>query len=217
MTVIPLKTEGPNRTVVQSQEDFNVEGNAVLIAGLDLAQLNEQGASNTSYDLRVGKQYRDHTEPHPKDIPDTGSITLYPGSAFIIQTEELVHLPRRMYGIIAPKVGLLQDGLSTTFSKIDPGYPGPLLVTLFNLGQTTRTLKRKERFCAFTLFEVAPGARLYEKGAKQITAQLAKQPRRSFREFLEVHHVAVMIALIIVTLLLALEHLLTFIWDHTHP
>ena len=115
----------------------------------------------------------------PNDVPENGVLKLSPGSAFIIQTEEYVHLPRRMYGTIAPKVSLLQQGLSTTFSKVDPGYPGHLLITLFNLGKTSVTLKRSAPFCALTLYEVAPGARLYRKGTQQIAASLAKQPRRS--------------------------------------
>ena len=130
---------------------------------LDVAQLHEERASNVSYDLRIGKKYRDHREAEPREISEHGVITLYPGSALIIQTEEYVHLPRRLFGTIAPKVKLLENGLSTTFSKVDPGYYGHLLITLFNL-ETVRTLRRGDKFCALTLFKVAPGARLYEKG-----------------------------------------------------
>lgn len=102
-------------------------------------------------------------------------------------------------------------GLSSTYSKVDPGYNGHLLITLFNLGKTTVTLHREERFCALTLFDVAPGARLYEKGTKQIAAQSVKQPRRSFREWVDVHHTVVTIVLIFATFFLALEHLITFL------
>jgi dCTP deaminase len=210
VSVIPLTIDGPNRTVVQAQEEFDVERDAILIKKLDIAQLQNQQTSNVTYDLRIGPQFRDHTNPHPRDIPEKGTVTLHPGSALIIQTEESVHLPRTMYGIIAPKVTLLQQGLSTTFSKIDPGYPGPLLITLFNLGQATRTLTRKDPFCGLTLLKVDPGARLYGEGAKQISAQPVEQPRRSVREFLEVHHVEAMIVLIIATLLLASVELIRF-------
>jgi dCTP deaminase len=216
MSVIPLTIEGIARTVVQQQEDFDLEGDALLIVDMDVAQLNEQRASNVSYDLRIGRKDRDHREQDPKEIPEGGIMTLYPGSALIIQTEEYVHLPRRLFGIIAPKVKLLENGLSTTFSKVDPGYNGHLLITLFNLGQTVRELRQGSCFCALTLFRVAAGARLYGKGPQQITARLAKQPRRSIRELLEVHHVTVTIGLIAATLLLALITLID-VWSRTHP
>jgi len=135
MSVIPLTIGGEHPTVVQTQEEFGIEGPAILIRNLDLAQLTQENSSNVSYDLRVGLQCRDHSEQTVKDIPAGGVITLYPGSALIIQTEESIHLPRRLYGTIAPKVSLLQVGLSSTFSKVDPGYNGHLLITLFNLGK----------------------------------------------------------------------------------
>ncbi len=198
MSVIPLITEGPARTVVQRQEDFHVEQPAALITNLDVAQLEDLQNSNASYDLRIGKKYRDHREQGPREIPEKGVITLNPGSAFIIQTEEYVHLPRRMFGIIAPKVSLLQRGLSTTFSKVDPGYYGHLQITLFNLGQTVCKLNHLDSFCAFTLLQVGEGARVYQKPSKQIDAQPAKQPRQHWREWLQVHHIEVIFWLAVV-------------------
>jgi dCTP deaminase len=206
MSVIPLTIEGENRTIVQNQAEFRVEGSALLITGLDPAQL-QRGTSNVSYDLRVGAQCRDHRGNTVKTIPEGGVLTLTSGTAVIIQSEESIHLPRRLFGIIAPKVSLLELGLSSTFSKVDPGYNGHLLITLFNLGKATVTLHRREVFCSLTLIEVAPGAYLYEKGAKQITAQPVKQPRRSFREWVDVHHTVVTIVLIFVTLALAIVDL----------
>jgi dCTP deaminase len=170
LSVIPLTTRGPSPTVVQDQEHFQLEAGAALILQADLAQLTGDGESSVSYDLRVGEKCRDHRGWKVNDIPPNGSVTLNPGSALIIQTEEYLHLPRSMYGTIAPKVSLLQRGLSTTFSKVDPGYPGHLLITLFNLGQTRVILHRGECFCSLTLFDVAPGARLYKKGPKQLAA-----------------------------------------------
>ena len=154
MSVIPLIIEGSAATVVEKQTDFDLEGTAVLIRNLDQAQLTDTDTSNVSYDFRIGDKYRSHLEKEPREIRDESTITLHPGSALIIETAEYVHLPRRTFGIIAPKVSLLQRGLSTTFSKVDPGYHGHLLITLFNLGQTTCELKKGEGFCAFSVIEV---------------------------------------------------------------
>lgn len=218
MSVIPLTVEGTYPTVVQNQEHFDIEGRAVLITGLDIDQLNRSTESNVTYDLRVGRQYRDHREREIREIPDRGVITLPPGSAFVIQTEEAVHLPRTMYGIIAPKVSLLQLGLSTTFSKVDPGYPGPLLITLFNLGQTTVTLHRAEPFCGITFLTVEPGARLYQKGAKQLPATAAKQPRQklNFSDKIAIYGLTWQILGVIISLVVAIASIILSVWFRSH-
>jgi len=211
MSVIPLTIEGADRTIVTIQDDFNTESRAALMQGADLGQFAEVGTSNVSYDLRVGLRYRDHRERPVKQLSEKSEIGLRPGAAIIIETAEYLHLPRMMYGSIAPKVSLLQLGLSSTYSKVDPGYHGHLLITLFNLGKATLRLKKGDRFCALTLFEVGTGARLYDKDPKQIDAQPAGQPRRKVREWLEANHIYITIALIIATLYPAIEHLIKFI------
>ena len=51
-----------------------------------------------------------------------------------------------MFGYIVPKVSLLQDGVSNTLSKVDPGYHAPLVVTVFNLGQKEIELHQGDPF-----------------------------------------------------------------------
>jgi dCTP deaminase len=216
VSVIPLIAEGPNRTIVQQQAQFSLEAPAVLILNADREQLVENDDSNVSYDLRIGQQCRNHVEKNVNNIAADGVVKLPPGAAFIIQTEEDLHLPRQMYGTIAPKVSLLQRGISTTFSKVDPGYHGHLLITLFNLGKNTVVLKRKDRFCALTLFEVRPGARTYDRGPKQIAASVTKQPRRGIRDWLSYHQVSVSVVSVVVTLLVILEQALIAIWSIHH-
>jgi len=215
MSVIPLTTTGPDPTVMQDPSKFDPQGTTILILELEEAQLADERASNVCYDLRVGSKYRDHRDRNVREIPNDGVVTLRPGSALIIQTEEYLHLPSQLYGTIASKVSLLELGLSSTFSKVDPGYPGHLLITLFNLGQTTVRLRRGERFCALTLYRVAPGARIYKKGPKEITATPAKQPRRGLRAWLEsrveAHLILATMALMVVTFLLMAVELVRLI------
>ena len=211
MSVIPLIIDGENPTVVQTQQEFKVDGDAVLIVNLDPKQLTNKNASNVSYDFRVGNKYRNHREDTPRQIADGETIKLRPGSALIIETEEFVHLPQGMFGIIAPRVSLLQLGLSTTFSKVDPGYRGNLLITLFNLGQTTQILKKGEGFCAFTLFDVRTGAWLYNQGPKRLHDRITQRLPDRVRESLEANHVLVTIVLIVATLVLAAAHIIDLI------
>ena len=171
MSVVPLVTND-GQTVAATKEAFvnagAENGTAILILSMDPKQLTGK-SSNVSYDLRIGEEYRDHRDPGKYHLPEKGQVTLHPGSALIIQTEEFVHLPRTLFALVVPKVGLLQLGLSNTMSKVDPGYHGHLLVTLFNLGQTTVTLDRGAPFCSLCVLQVAEGAILYGKLGKSIT------------------------------------------------
>ena len=69
MSVIPLTGKGPHPTVVQNQEQFQLEGKALLILHADPAQLGGDGDLSVSYDLRVGDKCRDHRGWTINDYP----------------------------------------------------------------------------------------------------------------------------------------------------
>jgi len=169
MSVIPLKL---GASIVDSEDAFQkangFEGTALLMFNLDKPQL-EGTSSNVSYDLRVGSEYRGHQDAEKTELPSGGELLLRPGNAVLIQTEEVVFVPRNIFGYVVPKVALLQKGVSNTLSKVDPGYNGPLIVTLFNLGKKDLPLKRGEPFCSLVLHTVGAGAALYNKPGKRIT------------------------------------------------
>jgi deoxycytidine triphosphate deaminase len=169
MSVVPLKL---GESVVDTEDAFQAasgfEGNALLIFNLDKPQLSST-SSNVSYDLRVGNEYRGHRDAEKTELTEGGELVLRPGNAVLIQSEEVVFLPRKLFGYVVPKVSLLQQGVTNTLSKIDPGYNGPLIVTLFNLGKVDLHLKRRDHFCSIVLHTVADGAALYNKPGKRIT------------------------------------------------
>lgn len=171
MSVIPFVVGGSQPTVVETQEGFEqqggLEGHAILIRGMDACQLSGD-SSNISYDLRVGCEYRDHRDIGKRELGPDKTIRLYPGSAVILQTEEFIHLPKTRFACVVPKVSLLQEGLSNTMSKVDPGYQGHLLVTLFNLGQETVELEYRQACCSLCVFRVDGDVRSYNKKAKRI-------------------------------------------------
>jgi len=178
MAVIPLIIEGEAKTVVETDTAFaaagGLDGRAILIHSIDKTQLSGNEA-NVTYDLRVGQEYRDHRDPYKHTLSRDQGITLPPGAAVIIETEERLHLPRSMFGYIIPKVSLLQKGITNTSSKVDPGYDGHLLITVFNLGKKTVELQRFERFCALCLLQVGEGVNLYQKGSKRIEAIIERR------------------------------------------
>jgi dCTP deaminase len=210
MSVIPLIRK---KTIVESEAAFDDAGgdvgNAVWIQNLDPQQLQAAG-SNVSYDLRVGAEYKDHREPGRKELPTGAYIPLLPGAAVIIETEETVRLPKAMFGYIVPKVSLLQLGLSNTISKVDPGYNGHLLVTLFNLGKSIEKIQRKQPFCALTLHTVLDGATPFGGSAKKIEGTASQNVWRKIRDLVDVYHVFVDMGLIIATVLLTIATLMSY-------
>jgi dCTP deaminase len=215
MGVIPLIIDGPNKTVVERREEFEtaggLEGKVILIQGLDRGQLLSIDDTNVSYDLRVGCEYRDHRDAGKKDLPQDGEIVLLPGAAVIVETEELVHFPKSAFGHIVPKVSLLQMGISNTSSKVDPGYNGNLLVTIFNLGKKTVQLHRGERFCSLYVLQVLEGARPYDKPAKRILGESRRRPWQKLRDLLEMNSALIVVLLIIATLLLIIVQIAQFV------
>ena len=185
MSVIPLLKTGDHVTVVSSRDEFTrlggFEGQALLITNIDQEQLKaDDKESHLSYDLRVGPEYKDHREDQKRTLPDGEEIELLPGVAVILQTEENVCLPRSMFAYIIPRVKVMQKGLSNIVSKVDPGYDGPLVITVFNLGRRTITLKRREPICSLVVHSVREGARLYEKPAQLILGAAKKGKVRRF-------------------------------------
>ena len=171
MSIIPLTLNNP-ATVVEEQKDFVVGGPAVLIKFLDRTQLSNPNRSIATYDLRVGKKYRNHLKQDGKDLAPGGKITLKPSETVIIQTEEWVHFPQCMFGYLIPRVSLLQDGISNTLSKIDPGYQGHLIVTVFNLGKKKVELLPQQAFCSLAIHRVEGNPALYRGGGKQIKGRV---------------------------------------------
>jgi dCTP deaminase len=185
MSVVPFVIGGENPTIVTNGAEFTVEGQAILVRNLEEAQFDEGSRdSNTSYDLRVGDRYRDHRTNDTQMVSEQG-IELLPRSAVIIQCEEWVHFPKRVFGHILPRVSLLNEGISNTPSKVDPGYNGPLLITTFNHGKKTVWLKRGQRFCSLYMMQVLSGVRPYDKDGKQLPATQRQKRLQRLRDYIE--------------------------------
>ncbi|MCH9020868.1 MAG: hypothetical protein IIA73_10955 [Proteobacteria bacterium] len=210
MSVIPLTTEGQYPTVVTNKDEFKRDGNAILIMPLDKKQLSPDSKDrnsvyrndcNSCYDLRVGPLYFDHRNAEDdggRELGERGAINILPGMAVIIQTEEEVRFPKTAFGQIVPRIYWLQKGLSNTPSKVDPGYEGHLLITVFNHGKRSVPLKRRERFCSFYAMTVGEQIRPYEGKEKKIGGRGTMRPWQRLRDRLEANISAVTALLMIV-------------------
>ena len=216
MAVVPLV---PGKSVAKTEEEFERRGarrgSTLLIRNFDGAQLSP-GTPNLSYDLRVGSVYKDHRDGLRRELPENRSITLFPGGAVVIETEESLHMPPGLFGYIVPRVKWLQQGVSNTLSKVDSGYNGKLLVTLFNLGRNTVPIDRKDGFCSLVVHDVGEGVCLYEGNPKTIAGAGTAEPIwtrlrnrvkvkwQTVRDALDANRIFVEIMLILVTGALAL-------------
>ena len=189
MGLIPLILEGTDRTVVADRSEFYAQGGIdsglICIEHLEDRQLRSDRDTNASYDLCVVSEYRDHRDAGKWSLGERETIELPPGAAVIIRTREWVHFSKSTFGHVVPKVSLLQQGLSNTASKVDPGYSGFLLITVFNLGKRTVRLEAGTPFCSLYVLRVGQGVRPYTKDPKEIEGQARRRVWHRMKDFLE--------------------------------
>lgn len=215
MSVIPFILNGADKTVVESRQEYEqaggLEGEVLFIQNLDHSQILDTRSSNATYDLRVGTEYRGHRDAGKTELLDGENIPLEPGAAVIIETMESVQFPKSRFGHIVPKVTLLQNGISNTSSKIDPGYNGHLLVTVFNLGKRAIYLKKEEKFCTFYVLEVGKGVLAYEKNGKKLPGTSKKGLPQRVADYIERHPTFFNVLLTIATTILTAVTILALV------
>jgi|SRR5581483_11915633 len=216
MSVIPFVTQGPNPTVVCKEDQFTPRGSAMLILNFDETQF-ENDNPNASYDLRIGRAYKDHRDQEQWTLPTGGEIPLLPGGAILIETEEEVWLPRGRFGYIVPRVTLLQDGVSNTLSKVDPGYHDHLVVTVFNLGKKVVKLKQGQRFCALVVHDVADGIKPFTGPGKKIKGRTGVGFFPRLWDRIEARPGVLAFVSAVLSLLLVVGELLVHTWMYSHP
>jgi len=192
-------------SVVLSNRDFKPDDTAILIRDGDDEQLNPNATEcNSGYDLRVGKVFRDHRNEYGQELGDADKIPLLPGNAVIIQTQEWIEFPERRFGQIFPKVSLLQRGIANTPSKVDPGFRGNLLITVFNYGKRKEFLYPSQRFCSLHVFNVEGAVRPYEKPPPQIGARRSPSWPQRFGDWIDRNGARVSIVTAVATVVVLL-------------
>jgi dCTP deaminase len=201
MSVIALTITGPEPLVVTSNDAFRREGAAILIQNNDPGQLISNEECNATYDLRVGQLYTDHRSFDSQELRTCEEIKLLSGNAVIIETEKFIAFPKQRFGQILPKVLLLQQGIANTPSRLDPGYAGYLLITAFNHGKQTVSLRRGQRFCSLHVLDVEGPVRPYDKPGKRITgAHRSASWRRRARDWIDANVATVVVIQTVIAL-----------------
>lgn len=101
----------------------------------------------------------------------------------------------------------MQKGLSNTSSKIDPGYNGKLLITVFNLGKRKISLKKGDKFCTLYVLDIKAGATPYNKQSKQITGGYKRGLFSKIKDSIETNQAYFTIILIPLTIFLTIAQI----------
>jgi dCTP deaminase len=111
-----------------------------------------------SLNLTIGEIYVPGTDPNKSggaNMPKN-EFTLQQGSTAVIKTAETLHLGPRLSGIAFPPATLSLKGLLTTNpGHIDPGYSGPLHITVINMSRVPFSLRAGDRIMRVLFLELA--------------------------------------------------------------
>lgn len=209
-SIIPFttktKAQNFNYSVVTEKDDFTSNIGRVYLNSGDLDQLQGNEA-NASYDLRVGDQYFDIRKVDTSfAVPEGGFITIKPHQAIIITTMEEFMFPNTLFGVIYPRVSMLEKGLANICSKIDPGFSGQLRITVFNLGSLPIKLQRGERFCSLALHNVDSSYRLvpYTSATRALHGNRKVSPIKRFTSYCIDHPTVITASIAIIISIISL-------------
>jgi len=149
---------------------------------LDDFRRAESKIQAASLDLTIGQVYLPGTEagkPGSSTVPIVTQTTLETGGTAVIRTTEELYLYPNLAGIGFPPASLSLKGLlMTNPGHIDPGYQGPLHLTVINMSRVPFPLIAGTRIIRVLLMPLAhrPDASYHDRhpvgAASSITAEL---------------------------------------------
>lgn len=129
---------------------------------------NENQLRGTTYNLRVGKYVWLHAtssldySTQSKSLPLEGIPTptgrrfdIPPGALVSIMTEEVVWVDNTVAGLFHSKVDMVTKGFSHISTTLDPGWIGPLLITMCNYSSRTLLLWQGETFVKLSFHKLS--------------------------------------------------------------
>jgi dCTP deaminase len=134
-----------------------------------------------SYDLRVGNNIISITNGGPKQLT-ADKFIINPGELILVESLEKVGFPDFLQGRICSKVTLLQKGLSSIATKIDPGYGlpdgWPLLLVFHHYGHEIIELTPGQAVCSVEMESLeSPAKKPYTpKGPMKVAYSQVKDP-----------------------------------------
>lgn len=122
-------------------------GNDIVIEPFTESSLTPIG-----YDFTVGEYI--YSLEHGLIEPQNGSFEIPPHSTVQILTRESLWVSGRIGGTFHSKVSLVSRGMSHISTTLDPGWYGPLLITLRNNMSTSQRIKTTDAFVTLIFFKL---------------------------------------------------------------
>jgi len=119
------------------------------------------------YDLRVGKKIYFLSSGKKVELKEDKLVEIPPRERFAIESLEKVKMKENMFALIATRISLLWEGLTSLGTKIDPMFQDKLTLIFSNDSDIPLTLEYGQRICNVIFFE-------YENPPKDI--EIRKRP-----------------------------------------
>ena len=145
-----------------SGEDIRLE----LGRGLIFFPYDPQELQGSTYNLKVGEFVWLHPAAQGPGRPDTlpmagvlrngrREFDIPPSSTVSVLTREIIFLDHAFGGLVHSKVGVVTQGFSHVSTTLDPGWIGPLLITMQNASPRVLVLQRDATFVTLTFFRLS--------------------------------------------------------------
>ena len=107
--------------------------------------------SGASYDLRLGREVLITPEKESRFLENNQTINIEPGQFAVLMTEEYLKMPNDLLGFITIRFTYKSKGLvNISGFHVDPGFQGHLVFSVYNIGPSAVTLRRKDK--VFSIF-----------------------------------------------------------------
>lgn len=130
---------------------------AALLTGFDTTRLPTD-IRGCAVDLHIGSVYRPGAkegEPGSASKPFALSVVLNEGETALVQTLESFKLDAQHAAFVFPANSVsIQGLLMTNPGHVDPGYEGPVHVTVINMGREPYALQPKERLLRGVIYKL---------------------------------------------------------------
>lgn len=148
----------------------------------------ESSLTPIGYDFTVGEYI--YCLEHGLIEPEDGAFEIPPHSTVQILTRESLWVSSRIGGTFHSKVSLVSRGMSHISTTLDPGWYGPLLITLRNNMATPQRLKTTDAFVTLIFFRVtSPTTTKHNKPESRrdiLVSQLTNQTEQYIKKIQQV-------------------------------
>ena len=145
------KLGGMSMSVLNKSEILNLCETRQLIDPYD-----RRNIKYSSYDLRVGEEYRLSSQSRVSGVSRNGSIEIPAHEICFILTEERITLPNDLCAFLFSRLeGMKRGYLMHPQPPIDPGYSGRLCILLHNLSNFTITLHRGQHIASIVFMKLS--------------------------------------------------------------